>query len=226
METKKCTKCFVEKHISEFRVRRNKYGEYLNSQCKYCENHRYNHICQQCENHYSNKNKNSKYCSKQCASDALRKKITYKCENCGKEHSVKPFLYNKSVHHYCSDKCHREHKTTWYKGSLIYNFNPNRTHEQRRKERKTNEDAVFVNGVKKRDNYTCACCKQRGGVLVSHHINSYNCYPDGRYDIDNGITLCQKCHLDFHKKYGFGNNNEQQLEDFISNYYKVIPSRA
>lgn len=228
MENKICTMCGVEKPLSEFRVRKKKgtNEKYHISQCRYCENNRYSHVCEICGCEFTNKHKQSKYCSKECTAKAFSKKITYKCENCGKEVKVKPYYYNKARHHYCSDKCCREHRPIWYKGDLIYNYNPNRTNAQRKKERKSNEDMKFINGVKKRDNYTCACCKKRGGVLVSHHINSYNYYEEGRYDIDNGITLCQECHLNFHKEYGFGDNNKKQLEDFINNYYKVIPSRA
>lgn len=220
--------CGIEKPLSEFRVRKKKSTneEYHIGQCRYCENNRYTHICKVCGITYTTKHSKSKYCSKECTTKARSKKITYKCENCGKETSVKPYTYNKSEHHYCSDKCHREHKPTWYKGELIYNYNPNRTNIQRKKERKSNEDLKFINGVKKRDNYTCVCCGKRGGNLVSHHVNSYNHYKEGRYDINNGVTLCQECHLNFHKEYGFGNNTKKQLEDFIKNYYKVIPSRA
>lgn len=228
MQSKICNLCGIEKPLSEFRVRKSSSTgkEYHINQCNYCENNRYSHTCVMCGCEYTSKHTKSKYCSKECTKKARSKKIIFKCDNCGKESSVKPSIYNRAEHHYCSDKCHREHKPTWYKGDLIYNFNPNRTNVQRKKERKSNEDLNFINGVKKRDNYTCACCGKRGGVLVSHHIYSYNYYEKGRYDINNGITLCDECHLNFHKEYGFGNNDKKQLENFITNYYMVIPSRA
>lgn len=52
--------------------------------------------------------------------------------------------------------------------------------------------------VFERDNYTCQKCNVRGGDLEAHHINSYKEYPDLRLDINNGITLCKKCHKDEH----------------------------
>ena len=51
-----------------------------------------------------------------------------------------------------------------------------------------------------RDKYTCAVCGRRGVKLNAHHIESWADFPDRRYDIDNGITLCQDCHKQLHKK--------------------------
>lgn len=45
-----------------------------------------------------------------------------------------------------------------------------------------------------RDDYTCLNCGARGVVLHPHHIKSYTNFPDSRYDIDNGVTLCVPCH--------------------------------
>ena len=46
-----------------------------------------------------------------------------------------------------------------------------------------------------RDNYTCVLCKQRGGKLVADHIKPWALFPEFRYDISNGRTLCHKCHV-------------------------------
>lgn len=50
-----------------------------------------------------------------------------------------------------------------------------------------------------RDNFTCQYCKQTGGKLNAHHIKKWSLYPEFRYCIDNGITLCQNCHIELHK---------------------------
>ena len=35
-------------------------------------------------------------------------------------------------------------------------------------------------------------------------------------DENNGITFCKSCHKQFHKIYGQGNNNRQQLENYLN----------
>jgi len=51
--------------------------------------------------------------------------------------------------------------------------------------------------VYQRDYYTCRRCGLKGHkprTLVAHHIKSFADYPDLRFDVDNGLTLCRACH--------------------------------
>lgn len=59
--------------------------------------------------------------------------------------------------------------------------------------------------VFERDEYTCNKCLKIGGNLEAHHIKSFKDHKDLRYDVDNGITLCKKCHKEIHKKKGIKN---------------------
>jgi hypothetical protein len=64
--------------------------------------------------------------------------------------------------------------------------------------------AYWRNTVKRRDNFTCQSCGKDGKIecaccglktpLHVHHIKSWKDHPELRFDISNGITLCEKCH--------------------------------
>lgn len=49
--------------------------------------------------------------------------------------------------------------------------------------------------IYERDGYKCQCCNNVGGELNAHHILSWSKYPELRYDVNNGITLCRDCHF-------------------------------
>ena len=102
-------------------------------------------------------------------------------------------------------------------GENHHNWDSERTHEQRVAERKTLKDSRWRNSVFERDNYICQVCGyDKGGCLVSHHLNSYDKHKKDRYNIDNGITLCDTCHKEFHSAYGYGNNTKEQFDEFIN----------
>lgn len=56
------------------------------------------------------------------------------------------------------------------------------------------EYKLWRKSVLERDNFTCVFCKVRGGKLNADHIKPFALYPELRFAIDNGRTLCIGCH--------------------------------
>lgn len=48
--------------------------------------------------------------------------------------------------------------------------------------------------VFERDNFTCQSCQERGGALQADHVKPWSRFPDLRYDVSNGRTMCVECH--------------------------------
>ena len=74
--------------------------------------------------------------------------------------------------------------------------------KQNEKMRKGIEFRLWREAVFARDNFTCQKYGIKGGELHPHHIQNFAQYPELRFAIDNGITLSEKAHKEFHKKYG------------------------
>lgn len=96
------------------------------------------------------------------------------------------------------------------------NWDKNRTHEKRQIERKSTKDHIWRSTIFSRDNRTCCKCgENKDKKMVVHHINSYDIHKEQRYDINNGIVMCEKCHKDFHSKYGYGKNTKSQFDEYL-----------
>ena len=97
------------------------------------------------------------------------------------------------------EKCHnfgkRGAETANWKGGLVTEY------EQARNCYEAKEWRISVFD---RDDYTCQVCGDNiGNNLNAHHMKSFIKYPEIRYDITNGITVCKKCHIILHSKKRF-----------------------
>lgn len=99
-------------------------------------------------------------------------------------------------------------------------WNPNLSEEERQaneSERHTLEYKRWVKSVLKKDGYTCKCCgSSKSGTLRTHHLNGFDNFIEQRLDVDNGVVLCEDCHIDFHNIYGYGNNTKEQYLEWIN----------
>ena len=66
--------------------------------------------------------------------------------------------------------------------------------------RNSQEYKNWRSSVFKRDGFRCQICGQVGGTLNAHHIKPFVSNEDLRFDIDNGVTLCEACHKKVHKE--------------------------
>jgi hypothetical protein len=48
-----------------------------------------------------------------------------------------------------------------------------------------------------RDKYMCTVCEKREPLVV-HHVKCWKKYPELRFDVENGVTLCNSCHCKVH----------------------------
>jgi predicted restriction endonuclease len=85
---------------------------------------------------------------------------------------------------------------------------------ENRRIRKSGKYVNWRNNVFKKFNYNCVICNSKNKNLNAHHLNNFHSNKNN-FDLDNGVVLCKKHHLDFHKKYGFFENNEEQFIDYF-----------
>ena len=90
---------------------------------------------------------------------------------------------------------HKGEKCTFWKGGISKQNETERHNEMKSIMYKDWRNAIF-----KRDNYTCIWCGYKGKQLRADHIKEWSKYPQLRYKIDNGRTLCNKCHIKRHSK--------------------------
>lgn len=157
--------------------------------CKWCGEEF--EVCP-CHNYY-------KFCSWECYNNYQRRnRIEKICLQCEKRFYVQPSGVNRK---FCSRKCfeisNRGKNNPNWRGGVKLPFGA-----------RYND---WIKAVYKRDNYKCQLCsagQNKKNRLEAHHIYPKRKYPELVYDIDNGITLCMRCHLYFW-------NREESFIDFF-----------
>lgn len=86
------------------------------------------------------------------------------------------------------------------RGQNHYNWK-NGSNERLKNDRRKKEYSVWRTAVFERDKFTCQHCgDKKGGNLEAHHIKPFAQFIEERFVLENGITLCIKCHAKVHFK--------------------------
>lgn len=131
----------------------------------------------------------AKFCSKSCYSKSQITEVTKNCPSCKKEFITFMSRDKYGRGKYCSKQCQyieqSKDKCHLWKGGVT----PIQNQIRQSKEYKLWRKAVFA-----RDNYTCVVCKATKCELNADHIKPFAFFPELRFAIDNGATLCVPCH--------------------------------
>lgn len=78
-------------------------------------------------------------------------------------------------------------KCTFWKGGIS---------EKNNLIRSSNEYKIWRVTIFERDKFVCQmpACDHSERYIQAHHIKRFSDYPELRFDINNGITLCRNCH--------------------------------
>lgn len=134
-------------------------------------------------------------------------KVICRCDECGKE---KELMYVYAHEYTLCQSCRQA-------GERNLQWNRNLTDEERATAHHISGINHWKKYVKERDNYTCQKCGSRKNVQA-HHINNFKHFKDQRLNINNGISLCFRCHLSkgnsIHSLFGY-ETTEKHLKEFL-----------
>jgi hypothetical protein len=112
------------------------------------------------------------------------------CSFCKRKFEVKkPYMLK--TQKYCSYQCRSKanarygEKHPMWKGGIT---------TENEKLRKSLEYKAWRKTIFERDNYTCQLCGTRGKELNADHIKQWSKFPNLRFKVANGRTLCKDCH--------------------------------
>jgi ATP dependent DNA ligase domain/HNH endonuclease len=98
---------------------------------------------------------------------------------------------------------------------LFGNEHPLYKIDSRRKNRRGKHGA-WARAVISRDHATCQTCGAQNVELHAHHIRPFVDHPELRWDINNGLTLCHRCHWDEHSKTAITEDRHSPTEGITS----------
>ena len=144
--------------------------------------------------------------------------VWWKCEN-GKHEDFERKICNSNKQHFKCPKCVRDNQIR-LRGKDHPNWKG--TTPEAVSARMNMDYKKWRSSVYERDGYLCQICLDKSHDRIqAHHILSFAKYPDLRYMVNNGITLCNQCHDNhykgsFHQTYGTLYNTPSQLQEYAT----------
>jgi hypothetical protein len=158
-----------------------------------------------------------RFCSRECMGKAYYKKEKKECLYCKKEFYIRPSRIRANRGRFCSKECankwlsenRRGEKSSGWKGGIT---------PINKLIRATSKYEDWRMQVFKKDNFTCQRCGAKRGLNAHHKkplsqilselkekyplFDLYEVAMNDKelWDINNGITLCEKCHEEIHKE--------------------------
>lgn len=179
-----CFKCCSWQEICNFNIDKSRFDG-LTAQCVFCRRVKTKKIIKGKESYFKGKTHSDK--SRELMSQARLKNIN----RLNKPHSIesRKKISIKLREHGCAAT--GERSGNWKGGITPLN----------EKIRQSTEYSDWRKSVFNRDNFTCQHCNDnKGGNLHAHHIKPFADFPELRFEISNGLTLCRKCHEKVHSK--------------------------
>jgi 5-methylcytosine-specific restriction endonuclease McrA len=163
------------------------------------------------------------YCSWECKSASQMNHETRYCANCGEGFAVTPSKIASGLGRFCCRACYLQAnapvRLTCATCGKPFTVPPSMT--KRKYPAKFCSVACFGRGQRRanhfgrghipyrkwreavlaRDGYRCRQCGTTSEPLNAHHIKGWTRYPALRFDVSNGLTLCEPCHNSVHSKY-------------------------
>lgn len=132
-----------------------------------------------------------KFCSKRCYIEDMKLRPG---PFLGKNHSEESIEKNRIKHLGRKYSLETLKKRSISMKKTLNASKPVNKRENRRRLMGQMEYRLWRTAVYMRDDYTCQICNIKGGNLQADHIKPWSLYPELRYAIDNGRTLCVECH--------------------------------